>query len=82
MPVLQFVVGNPGAPIPGTDTYQTDLLRNAIVNFAIIDNVPENGLQPTPDYIHDPIHGILTRCNGNKFLLGMKGIIDYSTCNC
>lgn len=80
MPTLQFTVGNPGSPTANTDTYFHENLRNAIVDFAIIDNVPMNGLHPDPDYTSSPIEATLKLEKGNKFILGMKGIIHYSTC--
>lgn len=81
MGFLQTVVGKAGGPTPDSNTYQNDLLRNAVVQYAIINNVNENGLQPNPDYIHDPLEGTFARQNGNKFILSDKVIIVYSKCN-
>lgn len=81
MTSLQTVVGNQGGPVPGSSTYQNDLLRNSIVQFCIINNVPENGLQPDCDYTHNPLEGTLKREHGNTWILGDKVIIVYSKCN-
>ncbi len=80
MPKLFFVVGNPGAPTPNTNTYYCKELKDAVVNFALIDNVPMNGLLPDPDYTCCPLEGTFKLERNNSFLLGMKGIIDYSNC--
>jgi len=77
---LQIVCGNTNAPIPGTVSYQSDLLRYAIVEFLIVNNSPENCLLPNPDFTHDPLTGTITR--GNQWVVGDKIIIIYSKCNC
>jgi hypothetical protein len=80
MNVLQTVVGDEGGPIPGQMTYVNEKLRNAIVQFLIVDNVPENGLSPSPDFVNAPIQAMITR--NNPWVLGNKLIVVYTNCNC
>jgi hypothetical protein len=79
---LQTICGNTGGPMPNTDTYQNELLRNAIVHFIIVNNVPENGLHPAPGYTASPLEATITRMGGNVWIAGDKIIIVYSKCAC
>lgn len=80
MRVLQTCVGDEGGPTPGQTTYKNTKLENAIVQFLIVDNVPENGLEPQPDFFNNPIKGEIKR--NNVWVLGNKVIIVYENCNC
>jgi hypothetical protein len=80
MTTLQVTVGACGGPLPNTNTYVNEILRNAIVHSVLINNVPENGLYPTPDWISTPLQASLTRMNGNTWIAGDKVIIFYSKC--
>lgn len=81
MTTLQKVAGNTGAPVPGNTSYQNDLLINSALHFVIIDNVPQNGLNPTPDYTFDTITGTFD-FSPNTFQVGTKIIFVYAKCNC
>jgi len=80
MTTLQCTVGSCGGPLPNTDTYYNEILRNAVVHLLIINNVPENGLYPTPDWTSTPLQASVTRMNGNKWIAGDKVVIFYSKC--
>jgi len=82
MTSLQLVVGNANAPQDGESEFSSEVLRNAVLHFVIVDNNLMNGLFPQPDYLFDSINGKVTRGNENKFKLGEKCIFVYSKCNC
>lgn len=81
MTTLQKVAGNVNAPVPSSTSYQNDLLINSILHYVIIDNIPQNGLQPTPDYTFDIVTGTFD-FTPNTFQVGTKIIFVYSNCNC
>jgi hypothetical protein len=82
MPTKQFTVGQPDAPNPGSTIFQHEFLRSCLVNFIIVDNVPENQLKPNPDFRHSYVEGEIDR-SPNIWVIGNKLIIDYSPCeNC
>jgi len=81
MDIIQTVVGEIGGPIPGQMTYINDKLKGAVVQFLIVDNVPENCLDPDPDFFNNPIKGEIRR--KNQWDLGNKLIVVYSpNCSC
>jgi hypothetical protein len=84
MKFLQTVVGDEGGPVPGQTTYRNTKLENAIVQFLIVNNIPENGLEPEPDFFNNPIKGEIKRNNPwvNPWVLADKLIIVYEKCNC
>jgi hypothetical protein len=77
MTTLQVVCGEKSAPVAGQTTYQNDLLKNVIVHFIIVNNVPENGLEPSPNYAHNYLSGLLDRFP-NRWSIGDKLIVFYS----
>lgn len=80
MKTQQFVVGNAGAPIAGSTIFQADFLKNSIVHFLLVDNVPENQLNPNPDFKHNYIEGTIDRAP-DVWTIGNKLIVVYSDCN-
>ncbi len=81
MTTLQKVCGLPSGPVAGQTKYQNDLLVNAILHFIILDNTPQNGLSPSPDYKFDTIAGEID-ISPNTFGMGNKIIFVYSkSCN-
>lgn len=81
MTTLQGVAGAVGGPSVGVNFFQSDILRNSIVHFIIVNNVNECGLSPNPDYTFDSTGGQIVR-GSNIWQLGDKVIIIYSKCNC
>ena len=82
MTTLQLVTGQPNAPQDGEAEFTSEILRNAVLHWIIIDGQIYTGIFPQPDYLFDPINGKVTRGNDNKFKLGEKCIFVYSKCNC
>lgn len=78
MPTLQYVAGNPNSPVPGSTTFQTDLLRNCIVEFLIVNNVNETCLGGA--FSFSTALCCVTR--NNPYVAGDEIIIVYSKCQC
>jgi hypothetical protein len=80
MTTLQAVCGEEGGPMAWTNFYSPKELRNSIVHFIIVNNVPENCLGNNPDFTFDTIKPKLTR--KNNWVLSDTIIIVYTKCNC
>jgi len=77
----QYVCGaTTDSPQNGQTTFTAEFLKECFVNFLIINNVPENQLNPSPDFTHNYLEGKITR--GNPWVTGDKLIIDYTPCKC
>lgn len=76
----QAICGEPNGPTAGQTTFQADFLKTCFVNFLIIDNIPENQLDPSGDFSHNYVEGKIKRTN--IWVLGNKLIVDYTPCNC
>lgn len=75
----QFVCGNSGAPVAGQTLFQSEFLKGVLVDYIIVNNVNENQLNPSPDFTHDYVEGIVSR-GSNTWQLADKLIIVYSEC--
>ncbi len=81
MKCIETVCGNPYSPVAGSNVFQSDLLKGAVVHFIILNNGIENGLSPSPEFTLNSSTGELMRVN--KWMTGDKAIIVYSNCsNC
>jgi hypothetical protein len=80
MGTLQVVCGDQGGPIAGSNFFECNELKNAIVHFIIVNNVVENGLTPNSDYVADSVRGRVTR--NNNWVLADKAIFVITKCNC
>jgi len=80
MKILQTAVGINGGPTLGQTQYQNDLFKRSVVEVIIVNNVPENRLEPLPDFKQDPILGVVTR--NNIWVQNDKAIFFISNCNC
>jgi len=77
MTTLQFTVGTThDSPIVDSSTFQNNALKNVVVHKLEVDNLNENGLEPNPDFIHNPLSGTITR--PYKWLENSKLIIFLS----
>jgi len=81
MTSLKVVAGFPGGPLLGTNYFTSEIIRNAIVHLIIIDNVPQNDLEPSPDYVFDSTTGTITIQIGT-WVTNNKLIILYTKSNC
>lgn len=80
MEILQTCVGMNGGPTVGQVQYQNDLFKKSFVEMIVVNNVTENRLNPSPDFTHDPLEGIVKR--NNVWEPNDKAIFFYSNCNC
>lgn len=81
MPTKQYTAGaNPESPVNGQTVFEADFLKTCFVNYIIVNGSIETQLDPSPDFIHNYIHGKITRTN--PYITGDKVIIDYTPCNC
>lgn len=79
---LQFTCGNPDSPVSGQTEFVHKSLKGILINFIIVNNVPENQLNPNPDFEHNYIEGKIKR-GENTWSIGDKLIVDYTPCkNC
>lgn len=79
--IEQFVCGDADGPIPGQTVFTHSCLRDALVDYIIVNNSPENQLEPTPGFSHNYIKGELNR-SPNVWALSDKLIIHLRECNC
>lgn len=80
---FQTTCGAANGPSPGQNTFTSELFGKCLVNFLIVNNVPENQLNPSPDFSHNYTEKCITRTN--PWILGDKIIVDYTpikTCDC
>lgn len=82
MTTLKVTVGFSGGPAIGTNFFQSDLLRNSVMHFIIVDNVPINDLIPEPEYVFDTAAGKMEWVGTNTWAANNKIIFVYSKCNC
>lgn len=80
MTFLQTCVGMNDGPTAGQTQFQNELFKNSVVQFLIVNNVPENRMTPLPDFLHDPIMGVVTRTN--IWVQNDKAIFLITNCNC
>lgn len=78
---INFVCGKDDGPIPDSTVFKNDKLKRVFVEYIIVDNVNENCIRPNRDFSHDYVDGELDR-GQNKWVLGNKLTIVYSSCNC
>lgn len=77
----QFVCGDSGCPVSGQTLFFADFLKNAIVNFIIVNNAIENQLAPGCGFTHNYVQGCIDR-SPNTWSTGDKLIVDYNKCKC
>lgn len=79
MPTKQFVCGeNAESPVNGQTIFNADFLGNCQVNFLLVNNIPENQLEPSADFTHSYVQKQIKRTNA--WITGDKLIIDYTPC--
>lgn len=82
MPAKNYTCGIGDGPISGQSIFTAKFLKNCLVNFIIVNNTPENQLDPNPDFQHNYIYGTIDR-GTNVWSAPDKLIIDYTPCkNC
>lgn len=79
MPSKQFTCGVADGPINGQTEFIADFLGKCFVNYLLVNNVPENQLNPTCDFTHSYAEKKIKR--GNPWVTGDKLIVDYTPCN-
>jgi len=79
MKVKQFVSGQNESPQVGQTVFKSDFLKNVVVHFLIVDNVPEHQLNPDPCFRHNSAEGTIDRAP-NIWTLNNKLIVVYSEC--
>lgn len=80
MNILQTCVGMNDGPTAGQTQFQNELFKNSVVQFLIVNNDLENRIEPTPDFTHDPLMGIVKRTN--IWVQNDKAIFVITNCNC
>jgi hypothetical protein len=78
--VKQFTCGVGNGPVAGQSIFQAEFLKNCIVNFIIVNNIPENQLNPSPNFKHSYVEGTIDR-SPNVWFVSDKLIIDFEPCN-
>lgn len=81
MQTLQKVSGVGNGPTPGTSTFQSDVLIDSKVHYIMVDNIPQNHLSPSPDYIFDNLIGEID-ISPSTWGSANKLIVVYSQCQC
>jgi hypothetical protein len=76
MKTKQYLVGGIGGPIAGSGVFQSEDLQDILIDYIIIDGIPESGLQPTPQYVHSYLEGILDR-SPILWVPGQKLTVNY-----
>lgn len=82
MTTLKVTAGYPGGPTIGTNFFTSEILRNAVMHFIIVDNIPINDMVPDPEYYFDTAIGKMEWVNSNTWQPSNKIIFVYSKCGC
>lgn len=81
MSAKSFVCGVLDGPVNGQTEFISEFLGNCLVNFLLVNNVPENQLNPSPDFEHKYAERKIVR--SNPWITGDKLTVDYTPCkNC
>jgi hypothetical protein len=77
----QYVVGNAGAPIAESKSFESEDLVDILIDYIVLNNENYNQLSPSPDFTHSYKEGKICMTT-LTFALGDKLIIVYKKCNC
>jgi hypothetical protein len=77
----QYVVGNADAPSADSKVFESDDLKDILVDYIILNNENLNQLTPNADFTHHYKEGKICMTT-LTFALGDKLIIVYKKCNC
>lgn len=82
MTSLKIVAGTAGGPTNGTNFFETEILRNSVVHFIIVDNGPMNDQLPGPDYLFTPVDGRLELQHNSVWANNKINILYSKPCQC